>query len=84
MHQFKAAQPALLYLSPACILSVILTALFRGEMQEFWSWTDEDEDSKAEEAAKPDSKKSEKAAADRQAANGQVVDVAQMDGPRQH
>jgi minor histocompatibility antigen H13 len=30
MHTFKAAQPALLYLSPACILSVLLTALFQG------------------------------------------------------
>lgn len=71
MHQFKAAQPALLYLSPACILSVTLTALFRGELQEFWSWTDEDEDSKAKEADKVDDKKDEQFTA-----NGHEVDTA--------
>ncbi|KAJ1516303.1 Minor histocompatibility antigen H13 [Coelomomyces lativittatus] len=32
MHTFKAAQPALLYLSPACILSVTLVGLIRGEI----------------------------------------------------
>ena len=34
MHTFKAAQPALLYLSPACILSVLLTAAVRGELKQ--------------------------------------------------
>ncbi|KAJ1797042.1 hypothetical protein LPJ56_007054, partial [Coemansia sp. RSA 2599] len=34
MHVFKAAQPALLYLSPACILSVAATALVRGEVSQ--------------------------------------------------
>lgn len=71
MHQFKAAQPALLYLSPACILSVTLTALFRGELQEFWSWTDEGEDSKVKEADKVNDKKDAEPTA-----NGQAVDVA--------
>lgn len=32
MHTFKAAQPALLYLSPACILSSLAVALCRGEL----------------------------------------------------
>jgi minor histocompatibility antigen H13 len=41
MHVFKAAQPALLYLSPACILSVLLTAIFRGELKEVLSFTTE-------------------------------------------
>lgn len=53
MHQFKAAQPALLYLSPACILSVTLVAFVRGEFQAFWQFTDEDED--AEKQNKEDS-----------------------------
>ncbi|OBZ68284.1 Minor histocompatibility antigen H13 [Grifola frondosa] len=48
MHFFKKAQPALLYLSPACILSFIATALIRGELKEAWSWSDEPEE-------KPDS-----------------------------
>ena len=41
MHTFKAAQPALLYLSPACILSVLLTATFRGELSEVFSYKSE-------------------------------------------
>jgi minor histocompatibility antigen H13 len=40
MHMFKAAQPALLYLSPACMLSFFLTALIRGELKEAWYWID--------------------------------------------
>ncbi|KIK67467.1 hypothetical protein GYMLUDRAFT_872974 [Collybiopsis luxurians FD-317 M1] len=43
MHFFKAAQPALLYLSPACILSFVITALYRGEFSDAWSWIDEPE-----------------------------------------
>ncbi|KAN0129764.1 Signal peptide peptidase domain containing protein [Lactarius tabidus] len=40
MHVFHAAQPALLYLSPACILSFLLTAWRRGELSEAWQWND--------------------------------------------
>ncbi len=38
MHTFKAAQPALLYLSPACILSVLLTAAIRGELKQVFAY----------------------------------------------
>jgi len=41
MHVFGKAQPALLYLSPACILSFFVTALARGELKDAWSWSDE-------------------------------------------
>ncbi|TDL24176.1 hypothetical protein BD410DRAFT_786262 [Rickenella mellea] len=41
MHFFKAAQPALLYLSPACILSFVITSLVRGEFKSAWEWKDE-------------------------------------------
>ncbi|KAH9978656.1 signal peptide peptidase-domain-containing protein [Lactifluus volemus] len=44
MHIFRAAQPALLYLSPACILSFVLTAWRRGELIESWKWNDGDGD----------------------------------------
>ncbi|BGO91431.1 hypothetical protein NBRC10512_003091 [Rhodotorula toruloides] len=44
MHTFRAAQPALLYLSPACILSVSLCALVKGEWGEVWGYLDGDED----------------------------------------
>lgn len=42
MHFTGAAQPALLYLSPACILAVALCALRRGEVQRAWSWSDDE------------------------------------------
>lgn len=38
MHTFKAAQPALLYLSPACGLSPLLVALFKGELCELFKF----------------------------------------------
>lgn len=41
MHTFKAAQPALLYLSPACILAFFITASVRGELREALQWQDE-------------------------------------------
>ncbi|KAI0298504.1 peptidase A22B, signal peptide peptidase [Russula brevipes] len=40
MHHFRAAQPALLYLSPACIVSFVITAWRRGELIEAWRWND--------------------------------------------
>ena len=36
MHFFKAAQPALLYLVPACIGSAILVALIKGEITDLF------------------------------------------------
>lgn len=39
MHTFKAAQPALLYLSPACVLSVIFVAIFKGDLKNIISYT---------------------------------------------
>jgi minor histocompatibility antigen H13 len=41
MHVFRAAQPALLYLSPACILSFVITAATRGELGTAWAWSDD-------------------------------------------
>ncbi|KAI8825667.1 peptidase A22B, signal peptide peptidase, partial [Fimicolochytrium jonesii] len=38
MHNFQAAQPALLYLSPACIISVLLTGFLRGELKEVFAF----------------------------------------------
>ncbi|KAH0589439.1 Minor histocompatibility antigen H13 [Termitomyces sp. J132] len=40
MHNFKTAQPALLYLSPAGILSFFVTAAIRGELREALRWSD--------------------------------------------
>ncbi|CAE6480245.1 unnamed protein product [Rhizoctonia solani] len=46
MHVFRAAQPALLYLSPTCCLSFIFTALKRGEWSYVWNWEDGAEEEK--------------------------------------
>jgi len=45
MHIFGKAQPALLYLSPACICSFLFTAVYRGELREAWEWSDDPEES---------------------------------------
>jgi len=52
MHFFKAAQPALLYLSPACTGSVLLLAMVNGETQEYWRWEDGEDDERKPEASK--------------------------------
>ncbi|KAJ2352741.1 hypothetical protein H4S02_013405, partial [Coemansia sp. RSA 2611] len=52
MHRFKAAQPALLYLSPACILAVLGVALARGELAQAFAYTEEADDGAAK-AGKP-------------------------------
>jgi len=44
MHTFKAAQPALLYLSPACILSVLITGIAKNQLKEVFNYTAEDSD----------------------------------------
>ncbi|KAI8393620.1 signal peptide peptidase-domain-containing protein [Radiomyces spectabilis] len=44
MHVFNAAQPALLYLSPACILSVLITGTMRGELKDVFSYSSEESD----------------------------------------
>jgi minor histocompatibility antigen H13 len=63
MHFTKAAQPALLYLSPACIAAVVLCAVKRGEVKEMWAWKDEGEPeekdkSEAEDVATSEDKSS--------------------------
>lgn len=57
MHTFKHAQPALLYLVPACVGFPVIVALFKGELTEMFRY---EEASSEEEAAKEDSSESEK------------------------
>lgn len=55
MIQFKAAQPALLYLVPACLGSSLFCAFSRGEFKELMAYSEEEEDEKKEkEQAKKD------------------------------
>ncbi|KAI6187225.1 hypothetical protein M3Y98_00219700 [Aphelenchoides besseyi] len=64
MHYFKSAQPALLYLVPACILIPLFLALIRGEFKELWNYSEEHlVDPKGEkEKAKNKENKKQKAA----------------------
>lgn len=54
MIVFKAAQPALLYLVPACLGSSLLCAVVRGELKELFEYSEEEEE---EEEAEGDEKK---------------------------
>merc|ERR1719192_110045 len=49
MHVFKHAQPALLYLVPACLGAPLLVALFSGEMGALFEYNEEEEDEEEEE-----------------------------------
>merc|ERR1719199_1675241 len=53
MHTFKAAQPALLYLVPAVLLTPITLALVRGELKQLFAY---DEEALLEEDKKEDKK----------------------------
>lgn len=57
MHTFKHAQPALLYLVPACVGFPVIVALFKGELTEMFRY---EEASPEEEGTKEDASESEK------------------------
>ncbi|KAL3671255.1 hypothetical protein V7S43_003187 [Phytophthora oleae] len=46
MFIFNAAQPALLYLVPACLGSALVTALVRDEFKELFKYSEEEEGEK--------------------------------------
>lgn len=54
---FNAAQPALLYLVPACLLSSLGCATIRGELKELLAYSEEPEEEEEEEKDKDESKK---------------------------
>lgn len=60
MHVFHAAQPALLYLSPACILSTLITAAIRGELKDLFAYTTEEEEEEKDKDAKEKKKEQAK------------------------
>lgn len=51
MVAFNAAQPALLYLVPACLGSSLLCALVRGELKELFAYSEEEEEEEEENTA---------------------------------
>ena len=53
---FEAAQPALLYLVPACLGSSLLCATMRGELKELFAYSEEEEEDEEEVEEKKDEK----------------------------
>ena len=60
MHTFKAAQPALLYLSPACILSVLLTGLVKGQLNAVFEYSSKENEKKKDDYTRSDNAKKSK------------------------
>ena len=60
MIQFRAAQPALLYLVPACLGSSFLCAVVRGEVTELLAYSEEVEEEEEEEEQEEGDEKKEK------------------------
>lgn len=52
MIRFEAAQPALLYLVPACLGSSFLCAVCRGEVSELLAYSEEEEEEAGDESKK--------------------------------
>lgn len=40
VHVFGKAQPALLYLSPGCLVGFVATGVVRGDVVDAWRWKD--------------------------------------------
>ncbi|KAH8919353.1 hypothetical protein BT69DRAFT_1224266 [Atractiella rhizophila] len=59
MHTFQAAQPALLYLSPACVGAAFLTAVRRGEVGSMWKYEDGEEREKEKREKEKEEKEKE-------------------------
>ena len=57
MIVFEAAQPALLYLVPACLGSSLLCAAVRGEMKALFDYSEEEEEEEEEQKDEADKKK---------------------------
>ncbi|XP_060072570.1 minor histocompatibility antigen H13-like [Ylistrum balloti] len=60
MHFFKHAQPALLYLVPACIGLPLFVALVKGEVKQLFNYEDHSEEKKADEKEKTATKEEKK------------------------
>jgi len=59
MLRFNAAQPALLYLVPACLGSSLLCAMVRGEIKELFAYSEEVEEEEVEEEDQTENKEEE-------------------------
>lgn len=57
MMRFQAAQPALLYLVPACLISSMGCAAVRGEVKELFAYSEEEDEEESAEGAESSDKK---------------------------
>ena len=46
MYAFEHAQPALLYLVPACLISSLISGYQQGHLKQLWNYSEEDEEEK--------------------------------------
>lgn len=64
MHVYKHAQPALLYLVPACVITPIFIAMIRGDLKTLFAYEDHPEEKtdekESKEKSKPEQIKTEK------------------------
>jgi minor histocompatibility antigen H13 len=60
MIAFEAAQPALLYLVPACLGSSLACAFVRGEIKELFAYSEEEEEEEEEKNGDANGEKSKK------------------------
>jgi minor histocompatibility antigen H13 len=58
MHVFRAAQPALLYIVPACLATAFGSAQYKGKFKDMWAYTEGDD----KETEKKNEKSAEKSA----------------------
>lgn len=58
---FQAAQPALLYLVPACLGSSLLCAVVRGELKELFDYSEEEEEDEKKKEGEEEKKETKKA-----------------------
>jgi minor histocompatibility antigen H13 len=73
MHVFRKAQPALLYLSPACAFSVLVLALVKKDLPGLWAYKEISKEDRLEKEAEEKKKEKEKPEA-KEKAEGQVED----------
>jgi len=59
MHVFKHAQPALLYLVPACLGTPLLFALVKGDIKSMFAYADHPEEALADKPAATEEEKKE-------------------------
>lgn len=74
MHIFKAAQPALLYLSPACLLAAVLGGLVNGNLKEVYNYEADAQPEKSSKNQKSPAKKT--ASSPAKGRNSPIVEVS--------